>query len=282
MFIHNETELKKNTNNNQIHIQNRSNAKNCSTSSTDSGVGLGESRASFRANRESQGKTETKAETTETETTPHQHISIEVEAKVKRRSSPTCSIRSTTISVISIDENADDSSTCGSDSEAEPTVQKLGRQITASQPHNLELTQLNKGLTVVSRQVVAGDAQGPSAVPAPDAVAQQLLSGNMSLAMPTTPASPAQQIGSIALSNTTDVTFGDKHYYEGPVTIQQYLIESGDKWKANGGQENPAFDAHTTSKNSASGEFDRCFSIFSYSFSLCLFFYCTLLVFCLH
>lgn len=258
MFIHNEAELKKNTNNNQIHIQNRSNAKNCSTSSTDSGVGLGESRASFRANRESQ---ETKAETTE-------HISIEVEAKVKRRSSPTCSIRSTTISVISIDENADDSSTCGSDSEAEPTVQKLGRQIASSQPHNLELTQLNKGLTVVSRQVVAGDGQGPAAPPAPDAVAQQLLSGNMSLATPTTPASPAQQIGSIALSNTTDVTFGDKHYYKGSVTIQQYVIENRDKWKANGGQENPAFDGHTTSKSSAPGKFR------SSLFLICFLFVC--------
>lgn len=271
MFIHNEPELKKNPNNNQIHIQNRSNAKNCSTSSTDSGVGLGENAAAYSANREGQGECKAEAET-ETDMKP-QRISIELEAKVQLnkdhvkqgRSSPSVSIRSTTISIVSIDENAIDSSCIDSDSEAEReegcTVQELGRQV-ACPPHNPELTQLNKGLTVISRQVVPGThtAGPPPPVPAPDAVAQQLLNGNLSLATPTTPASPQQQIGSIALSNTTDVTFGDKHYYEGPVTIQQYLIDSRDKWKTNDGEENPAFDAHATPKSSAPpGEF-ACFS----------------------
>lgn len=283
MFIHNESELKTNTNTpngNHIHIINRSSGKNCSTSSTDSGVGLGENGATFRTNRESHNS---KAETEgEVETKP-QRISIEVEAKVnlnkdqvnQRRSSPTVSIRSTTISIVSIDENAIDSSCIDSDSEAEPeegcTVQKLGRQV-ACPPHNPELTELNKGLTVISRQVVPGTSQVPPPVPEPDVVAQQVLNGNMNLATPTTPASPQQQIGSIALNNTTDVTFGDKHYYEGPVTIQQILIDSRDKWKAGDGQDNPAFDAHSSPNGSAPGEFALLFILlFSFLFSLFVF-----------
>lgn len=281
MFIHNESELKTNTNTpngNHIHIINRSSGKNCSTSSTDSGVGLGENGATFRTNRESHNS---KAETEGEGETKPQRISIEVEAKVnlnkeqvnQSKSSPTVSIRSTTISIVSIDENAIDSSCIDSDSEAELeegcSVQKLGRQV-ACPPHNPELTELNKGLTVISRQVVPGTSQVPPPIPEPDVVAQRVLNGNLNLATPTTPASPQQQIGSIALNNTTDVTFGDKHYYEGPVTIQQILIDSRDKWKAADGQENPAFDAHSTPNGSAPGEFALIFFLSS-SFFVCFY-----------
>ncbi|KAH8418232.1 hypothetical protein KR222_006311 [Zaprionus bogoriensis] len=274
MFIHNEPDDLKSSTNTNIHIINRSSGKNCSTSSTDSGVGLGDNGTpTFRAGpatrehrsnrcstKDGDTKAEEKAEDAETEIP--QHINVEVEAKVKLnkklKSSPALSIRSTTISIVSIDENAIDSSCIDSDSEAEPdegcTVQKLGKQVASSVPPNAELSQLNNGLTVISRQVMPATGNGPPPILPPDVVAQQLLSGNMSLATPTTPASAQQQIGSIALNNTTDVTFGDKHYYEGPVTIQQILIDSRDKWKAADGQDNPAFDPRTTPNASAPGD----------------------------
>ncbi|KAH8302027.1 hypothetical protein KR044_001956 [Drosophila immigrans] len=265
MYYHKETELNTNDSNN-IHIINRTSGKNCSTSSTDSGVGLVDNAAIYRvsptANTKSRKSDETKEnakkeeEEEEQQTKPdaeakQSRISIEVEAKVNlskaRKTSPALSIRSTTISIVSIDEDAIDSSCIDSDSEAEPedgcTVHKLGQQVKFP-PHSEELTQLNKGLTVISRQVQPSNGQAPAV--AGDIVAQQLLNGNLNLATPSTPASPQQQIGSIALSNTTDVTFGDKHYYEGPVTIQQILIDSRDKWKSAEGQDNPAFNAQAT------------------------------------
>ncbi|XP_034480252.1 peptidoglycan-recognition protein LC-like isoform X3 [Drosophila innubila] len=258
MHVNSETEF----NANNIHIINRTSGKNCSTSSTDSGVGLVDNTATYiTKNSSRKGSEETKQtyddgekqQKAETETDT-QRISIEVEAKVNlnkkvRKTSPALSIRSTTISIVSIDEDAIDSSCIDSDSEAEPdegcTVHKLGQQLKYPPPQSDELTQLNKGLTVISRQVLPSNGQGPPVPDAPDIVAQQLLNGSMNLATPTAPATP-QQIGSIALTNTTDVTFGDKHYYEGPVTIQQILIDSREKWKAAEGQDNPAFDPQAT------------------------------------
>ncbi|XP_051859621.1 peptidoglycan-recognition protein LC isoform X2 [Drosophila albomicans] len=274
MHFHNETELNTNDSNN-IHIINRTSGKNCSTSSTDSGVGLVDNSATYRASptitkskkNEETKKTQESAETAageekeekakpDAEAKP-QRISIEVEAKVNlnkatttRKTSPALSVRSTTISIVSIDEDAIDSSCIDSDSEAEAddgcTVHKLGQQVKFP-PQSEELTQLNKGLTVISRQVLPNNGQGPHPpAAAADVVAQQVLNGNMNLATPSSPASPQQQIGSIALTNTTDVTFGDKHYYEGPVTIQQILIDSRDKWKTAEGHDNPAFNTQAT------------------------------------
>lgn len=285
MYCDNGTELTTSTNSN-LHIINRSSGKNCSTSSTDSGVGLVDNAATFKAGpttKDSSPKSDsvsrnreatTEPAQTEAEATAQNRISIEVEATVNisnnaataayrpRKSSPALSMRSTTISIVSIDENAIDSSCIDSDSEAEPdescTVQKLGQQITYP-PQSAELTQLNKGMTVISRQVLpTGGAEAAGAQPPPpDLVAKQLLNGNLSLATPTAPAA-TQQIGSIALSNTTDVTFGDKHYYEGPVTIQQILIDNREKWKPRdgetGGQENPGFNAQGTSNGNAAGK----------------------------
>ncbi|XP_064544483.1 peptidoglycan-recognition protein LC isoform X5 [Drosophila montana] len=276
MHCDNGTELGTSANLN-THIINRSSGKNCSTSSTDSGVGLVDNAVTFKAGpttKDNNSTTSRKCEETkeksepqaEAEANPHR-ISIEVEATVSlnkaaanrpKKSSPAVSIRSTTISIVSIDENAIDSSCIDSDSEAEAdescTVQKLGQQITYP-PHSAELTQLNKGLTVISRQVVPSTGEGPSPPTAPDVVAKQLLNGNLSLATPTTPASP-QQIGSIALTNTTDVTFGDKHYYEGPVTIQQILIDNREKFKTldgESGQDNPGFNPQSTSNGNTAG-----------------------------
>lgn len=37
-------------------------------------------------------------------------------------------------------------------------------------------------------------------------------------------------IGSIALQNSTDITFGDKTFYQGPVTVKQFFLEK-DQWR---------------------------------------------------
>lgn len=241
-------------------------AKNCSTSSTDSGVILIDNVAAFRPDKETKEAAEPQCQSKAEEKA--KRISIEHTVNItkagKSSSSPTVSIRSTTISVVSIDENAIDSSCIDSDSEADPedfTVQKLGHQVTYP-PHSSHLRDLNQGLTVLSRQV-ATPSQSEVPPPTPleaGVVAKQILNGNLALATPT-PASgagAAQGIGSIALTNSTDVTFGDKHFYEGPVTIQQFLIDNRDKWKAGeapgGGQDNPAFNGGTTANGNAPGE----------------------------
>uniref|UniRef100_A0A6P4E8R0 Peptidoglycan-recognition protein LC-like n=1 Tax=Drosophila rhopaloa TaxID=1041015 RepID=A0A6P4E8R0_DRORH len=148
---------------------------------------------------------------------------------------------------------------CADDSEADAedyTVQKLGQQVTYP-PNSSHLRDLNQGLTVISRQVAPGQAEVPPPNPLEaGVVAKQILNGSLAVATPTSPAGgTAQGIGSIALTNSTDVTFGDKHFYEGPVTIQQFLIDNRDKWKAGegpgGGQDNPAFSAGATANGSA-------------------------------
>ncbi|KAM8710467.1 hypothetical protein ACLKA7_017136 [Drosophila subpalustris] len=260
MHVNSETEL----NANNLHIINR-------TSATKGSRKSGEETKDGGENQTTETETETNAQ--------QQRISFEVEAKVnlkpdknnkarrKSSTSPAVSIRSTTISIVSIDEDAIDSSCIDSDSEAEPdegcTVHKLGQQVNNKYPpQSDELTQLNKGLTVISRQVMPsnGPGSGLGSNTPPDVVAQQLLNGNLNLATPTTittPATPSQQIGSIALTNTTDVTFGDKHYYEGPVTIQQILIDSREKWKSTEGQDNPAFNPQSTEPNATGTKLDE-------------------------
>ncbi|XP_018788908.1 PREDICTED: peptidoglycan-recognition protein LC-like isoform X4 [Bactrocera latifrons] len=160
-----------------------------------------------------------------------------------KNGSPAVSIRSNTISIISIDENAIDSSVVDSDSDYEGqysgcVVKKLGQQ-TTYEPNHPNLPNINKGMQVLSQTISPG-AIPPTAGPLSETILNGGALAPPVLGPPTSPSSA--QIGSIALSNSTDVTFGDKHFYEGPVTIQQFLIDSRDKWK-NGeeGSDNPAF-----------------------------------------
>ncbi|XP_017122117.1 peptidoglycan-recognition protein LC isoform X3 [Drosophila elegans] len=245
--------------------------KNCSTSSTDSGVILNDNAAAFRPEKEKKKETKDggsdggQFQSKSDVKTEHKRISIEhtvniTKENAEKSSSPTVSIRSTTISIVSIDENAIDSSCIDSDSEADDaedyTVQKLGQQVTYP-PNSSHLRDLNQGLTVISHQVGPGQAAvlPPNPMEA-GVVAKQILNGSLAVATPTPPpGGAAQGIGSIALTNSTDVTFGDKHFYEGPVTIQQFLIDNRDKWKAGegpgGGQDNPAFNGGATVNGSA-------------------------------
>ncbi|XP_067644480.1 peptidoglycan-recognition protein LC isoform X2 [Eurosta solidaginis] len=158
-----------------------------------------------------------------------------------KHNSPALSIRSNTISVISIDENAIDSSVVDSDSDYEGQhsdyiVKKLGQQ-TTYKPDHPNLLHINEGMQVLGQTISPGSLP-PTAVP----LTQCLINGG-TLPTLSPPMSPnTAQIGSIALSNSTDVTFGDKHFYEGPVTIQQIVIDSRNKRK-NGeydGKDKPA------------------------------------------
>ncbi|XP_017478582.1 PREDICTED: peptidoglycan-recognition protein LC isoform X2 [Rhagoletis zephyria] len=166
--------------------------------------------------------------------------------KSSKNCSPAVSIRSNTISIISIDENAIDSSVVDSDSDFEGqnssyVVKKLGQQ-TTYEPNNPNLPNINKGMQVLSQTISPG-AIPPTSGPLSETI---LNGGALSPPMLAPPMAPnSAQIGSIALSNSTDVTFGDKHFYEGPVTIQQFLIDSRDKWKngEEGGSDNPNFTA---------------------------------------
>lgn len=50
-------------------------------------------------------------------------------------------------------------------------------------------------------------------------------------------------IGSIAVQNSSDITFGDKTFYQGPVTIKQFLLENN-QWRPRNtadGSDNPAY-----------------------------------------
>ncbi|XP_034655370.1 peptidoglycan-recognition protein LC isoform X1 [Drosophila subobscura] len=268
-------------------IINLSTGKNCSTSSTDSGVILNDNAASFKAEEpmtkdtsissgssngnsscdeepQARPKAEAKSKSKDANRISIEHT-VNISQSKGGKSSPTLSVRSTTISIVSIDENAPDSSCIDSDSDAEGhhndyTVQKLGQQISYPPNSSDQLRDLNQGLTVISRQVAPGQAQ----VPPPTAceagvMAKQLLNGSLALATPSqTTANSAQGIGSIALTNSTDVTFGDKHFYEGPVTIQQFLIDNRDKWKPGegggaDGQDNPAFNGRPQTNGAAAG-----------------------------
>ncbi|KAH8313070.1 hypothetical protein KR067_013425 [Drosophila pandora] len=270
MHLSNEPEMNDYSHQNSITIDLTA-AKNCSTSSSDSGVILNDNAAIFRPDKETKDKAEKHGDPEESGAqadTPSDPKRISIEQTVKitesatKKSSPTFSVRSNTISIVSIDENAPDSSCIDSDSEADAedyTVQKLGHQVSYP-PNSSHLRDLNQGLTVIARQVAPSQAEVPPPTPCvAGAVAKQILNGNLALATPTAPpgGGATQGIASIALTNSTDVTFGDKHFYEGPVTIQQFLIDNREKWKSGdgsgGGQDNPGFNGGTAANGSATG-----------------------------
>lgn len=51
------------------------------------------------------------------------------------------------------------------------------------------------------------------------------------------------QIGSIAVQNSTDITFGNKTFYQGPVTIKQFLLEKNQWRQSESGVDNGGFEA---------------------------------------
>lgn len=51
-------------------------------------------------------------------------------------------------------------------------------------------------------------------------------------------------IGSIALQNSTDITFGDKTFYQGPVTVKQFFLEK-DQWRRQESNTTTAGSSHS-------------------------------------
>lgn len=49
------------------------------------------------------------------------------------------------------------------------------------------------------------------------------------------------QIGSIAVQNSSDITFGNKTFYQGPVTIKQFLLEKNQWRSTESGVDNKGF-----------------------------------------
>lgn len=68
-------------------------------------------------------------------------------------------------------------------------------------------------------------------------------------------------IGNIVVHNSSDVTFGNKTFYQGPVTIKQFLLDNNAE-KGKNGNDNLAYvevngsSYFKTDKNSTEGEFD--------------------------
>ncbi|XP_017776604.1 PREDICTED: peptidoglycan-recognition protein LC-like [Nicrophorus vespilloides] len=78
--------------------------------------------------------------------------------------------------------------------------------------------------------------------------------------------SPPPSFGNIAVSNSTDVHFGNKTFYQGPVTIKQFLYDAENISKTNGfianenkefnieGSDNPSFVLETDSNGQTNGK----------------------------
>lgn len=49
-----------------------------------------------------------------------------------------------------------------------------------------------------------------------------------------------QRLGSVAIQNSADITFGNKTFYHGPVTIKQFLLDDHTEWHQTG-NDNPAY-----------------------------------------
>lgn len=131
----------------------------------------------------------------------------------QQKKSPTLSIRSTVISINSIE-----SSVLDSDSDEENLdgliVKKLGETTTPETPDlNLLKTAATPG--VILSQIVE------NGIPSGGIIAQNT--------------NQRAQIGSVVVDRSNEVTFGDKNYFQGPVTIKQFVVDSS--LKINNGKE---------------------------------------------
>lgn len=153
--------------------------------------------------------------------------------------SPVVSIRSINSSTIITDSDTD--SDLNEESE-NYVIKKLGTQVSYP-PNHPSIPHINNGQTVLNQRILPNDDHVPLSPLATLAALGDNIGAAQALGpVPSLSAVPQRpQIGSIALSNSSDVTFGDKHFYEGPVTIQQFLIDSRDKWKETNEKDNPTF-----------------------------------------
>lgn len=148
----------------------------------------------------------------------------ELENKIfeKLKKSPALSIRSTVISINSIE-----SSVLDSDSDEENVdgliVKKLG-ETPPEHPHTSILKSVATPGVVLSQIVENG-------LPSGGIIAQNT--------------THRAQIGSVVVDRSNEVTFGDKNYFQGPVTIKQFVVDSSLKINngEKGGTDNLGYDA---------------------------------------
>lgn len=114
----------------------------------------------------------------------------------RQRSPTTNSIDSNNISIVTLDEN-EDSSTIDSDSDAEEIVNRCDNHYTTSSGIVLATKNLDPPNLFQSSVLSANDAK--------------------------------PNIGSIAVQNSSDITFGNKTFYQGPVTIKQIVRHDKNK-----------------------------------------------------
>lgn len=169
--------------------------------------------------------------------------------------SPVVSIRSINSSTI-ITSDSDSDSDLNSDIEGvheNYVIKKLGTQVSFP-PNHPDIPNINSGQTILNQKVIQnGNLVPPSPLATLAAIGDSIGAAQALGPVPSFSAvAQRPQIGSIALSNSSDVTFGDKHFYEGPVTIQQFLIDGRDKWKESNENDNPTFvndNAETSTNN---------------------------------
>lgn len=133
----------------------------------------------------------------------------------RKNSKTTSSLGSNNISIATIDENESDSSMIdsGSDDNEEFVNRNEGE-------YNLSTS----GIVLVNKSLDQ-----------PSAMQSSILYPSSHDTIP--------NIGSIAVQNSSDITFGNKTFYQGPVTIKQFVYDKT-KWKEAGSttsHDNPGF-----------------------------------------
>lgn len=163
------------------------------------------------------------------------------------------SLRSNHISIVSLNEDDDSSSLADSDSDLDDIHTNvpafIAEAIRNGAPPNIPSS--SNGMIVINN-----GGGGSSSV-------SDMVSSGMGNGRP--------NIGSIALQNSSDITFGDKTFYQGPVTVKQFFLEK-DRWRTmegsgvvNGGAsgyENGAFEP-----NEANEKKERNGKLFGYILS---------------
>lgn len=148
------------------------------------------------------------------------------------------SISSNNISIRTLEENECNSSVVDSDSEEEPF-----------DPEDFKRKNSDCNEIVIVNNSIAKNE---------GAVANLKSSANSKL-----------NIGSIAVQNSSEITFGNKTFYQGPVTIKQFLYDN-DKWQqVNPGKDNSGFDGATDANADSPNKVDLSKGEFP-SFAFCL------------
>lgn len=139
--------------------------------------------------------------------------SSSIVADKQRQNSLSNSLHSKNVPILTLGENGDDSSIVDSDEDCEDERSPSGMR--ATDPKAKVLT--NDGSSGVPDVIHSHEHEAPKL-----------------------------NIGSIALQNSTGITFGNKTFYQGPVTIKQFLYDNN-KWKPTvQGNVNPAFASGST------------------------------------